>query len=207
MWKEISEPWKACFEEAWKAYCNGSIPIGAVIVSSEGKIISRGRNMVYEDIDDSSIFSGCKMAHAEMNAIYSIRKNLGNTIIYSTMEPCIMCFGTIVMNGIKEINYAARDGVAGGTSLNNNFINSRNIRIHENHKFLEIVQLVIKTDFIYRNFGQRAEQLLGIWEETCPIGIEMGRKWYRENRLISYKEKKLTIEQVIEKISSELHKQ
>jgi len=32
MWNRLSIPWKVCFEEAWEAYCKGSIPIGAVLV-------------------------------------------------------------------------------------------------------------------------------------------------------------------------------
>jgi tRNA(adenine34) deaminase len=206
MWSEISEPWKVCFEEAWEAYCNGSIPIGAVIVSSDGEIISRGRNMINETTKELRRLSGSKIAHAEMNAIYSSKQGLRNAIIYSTMEPCIMCFGTIVMSGIKEIYYAARDGVAGGVNLKNDYIKKRNIAINEYNPKLEIVQLVIKTDFIYRNFGDRAGELLSVWEETCPLGIQLGKQWYKENRLVKYKEAKYTIEQVSEEISKELTK-
>lgn len=204
MWGEMSEPWKACFEEAWEAYCNGSIPIGAVIVSSEGEIISRGRNMIGENIKDPRRLSRSKIAHAEMNAIYSSEQGIKNTVIYSTMEPCVMCFGAIVMNGIREVNYAARDGVAGGINLKNDYIKKRNIKINEHYSKLEIVQLIIKTDFIYRNYEDRAEELLSVWEETCPLGIQLGKKWYKENRLMNYKESKYTIEQVIEEISKEL---
>lgn len=204
MWRKMRKAWKACFEEAWEAYCNGSIPIGAVIVSNEGEIISRGRNMIGEDINESNTLSGSKIAHAEMNAIYSSKQSLKNTILYSSMEPCIMCFGAIVMSGIKEINYAARDGVAGGTNLENAYINKQDIKINEHNSKLEIVQLIIKTDFIYRNFGDRAEELLSIWEKTCPKGIQLGKKWYAEDRLINYKDSQYTIEQVIQEISKEL---
>lgn len=206
MWKELSKPWKACFEEAWKSYCNGSIPIGSVIVSSDGEIISRGRNMIGENIKELRRLSGSKIAHAEMNAIYSSKQGIGNSTIYSTMEPCVMCFGAIVMNGIKEIYYAARDGVAGGVNLKNDFIKKQDIKINEYNSKLEVVQLVIKTDFIYRNFGDKAEKLLSVWEETCPLGIQLGRQWYKENRLVGYKEAQYTIEQVIEEISKELSK-
>lgn len=160
--------------------------------------------MIGEDINELNRLSGSKIAHAEMNAIYSSKQSLRNTIIYSSMEPCIMCFGAIVMNGIKEINYAARDGVAGGTNLKNTFIKKRHIKINEHNSELEIIQLVIKTDFIYRNFEEQAEELLSVWEETCPSGIQLGRKWYKEDRLMNYKEAQYTIEQVIEEISKEL---
>lgn len=204
MWKKMSEPWKACFEEVWEAYRNGSIPIGAVIVSNEGEIISRGRNMIGEDIKEPNILSGSKIAHAEINAIYSSKQGFKNAVIYSSMEPCIMCFGAIVMSGIKEINYAARDGIAGGTNLKNNYIRKRDVKINNYFPELEIIQLVIKTDFIYRNFKERSEDLLSVWEETCPIGIQLGRQWYKEGRLTKYKEAKYTIKQVIDEISKAL---
>lgn len=187
MWEKISEPWKACFEEVWEAYCNGSIPIGAVIVSNEGEIISRGRNMINEEIKEPNRLSNSKIAHAEINAIYSSKQGLKNAILYSSMEPCIMCFRAIVMSGIKEIYYATRDGIGGGTNLKNDYINKRNVKINEHNPELEIVQLVIKTDFICRNFGERAAELLNVWENTCPLGIQLGRKWYKEDRLINYK--------------------
>jgi tRNA(adenine34) deaminase len=44
MWEDLSIPWKVSFEEAWEAYCSGSLPIGAVLVDSDHNIISRGRN-------------------------------------------------------------------------------------------------------------------------------------------------------------------
>lgn len=110
------------------------------------------------------------------------------------------------LRGIKEIYYAARDGVAGGVNLKNDYIIKRDIKINEYNPKLEVVQLVIKADFIYRNFGDRAEKLLSVWEETCPSGIQLGRQWYKENRLVSYKKSKYTIEQVIEEISKDLSK-
>ncbi|WP_425446964.1 nucleoside deaminase [Dethiothermospora halolimnae] len=204
MWNKMSEPWKVCFEEAWEAYCSGSIPIGAVIVSKNGEIISKGRNMIYEDIKEPRRLSKSRLAHAEMNAIYNCEEEVKNTIIYSTMEPCVMCFGAIVMNSIKEVNYAARDGVAGGVNLKNSFIEKRGIKINKHNPQLEIVQLVIKTDYIYRNRGDRAEELLSVWEKTCPVGIQIGRQWYKENRLLKFKEDKYSIEQIIEEISKNI---
>jgi tRNA(adenine34) deaminase len=208
MWKEMSNPWRACFEEAWEAYCNGSIPIGSVIVSQDGSIISHGRNMIYENLKELRRLSGSKLAHAEMNAIYSCENEIRNAAIYTTMEPCVMCFGAIVMNRIKEINYAARDGVAGGINLQNEYIEQQNIKINEYNPEYEIVQLVLKTDFMYRYYKDRkekAEEYLSVWEKTCPIGIQIGRQWYKENRLLKYKQDKFTAEQVIEVISKKMN--
>lgn len=204
MWEDLSNPWKICFEEAWEAYCNGSIPIGAVIVTREGEVISKGRNMVFEDIKDTKYLNNSKIAHAEMNAIYASESKLNESIIYSTMEPCVMCFGAIVMNGITEVKFAARDGLAGGVNLSNEFIDKRKIKIYEYHKILEIVQIAIKADYIYRNFGDRAEELLKYWEITCPNGISIGEKWYKTNRLVDIMKRGGSIKDVMNECNDEI---
>jgi hypothetical protein len=48
VWEELSEPWRACAEEAWEAYRRGSLPIGAVVTDALGNVLSRGRNRIHE---------------------------------------------------------------------------------------------------------------------------------------------------------------
>ena len=60
--------------------------------------------------------------HAEMTAMINLKAkehpNVKLYTLYTTMEPCPMCFGTMVMMGIRNLRYAARDGFAGATELN-----------------------------------------------------------------------------------------
>ena len=49
LWECLSAPWRACMEEAWTAYCAGSVPIGAVITDAVGQVIAHGRNCIFED--------------------------------------------------------------------------------------------------------------------------------------------------------------
>ncbi len=203
MWNTLEEPWKICLEEAWKAYCDNSIPIGAVIVSTNGGVISRGRNMIACNHDEPRRLTHSKLAHAEMNAIYSASDTVYGATIYSTMEPCVMCFGAIVMNGIKEVYFGARDGLAGGTNLTNDYIEYKEIDIHEYHEFVGVAQMVLKTDFILRHMSSRAERLLAHWEPTCPIGIAIGREWFKSNRLEEYRKNNDTIDFIIDEIQTE----
>lgn len=46
MWDTLSPAWQVCLEEAWAAYCAGSLPIGACISDPDGQILSRGRNRI-----------------------------------------------------------------------------------------------------------------------------------------------------------------
>ena len=90
---------KKAFDEANFAFFKNEVPVGCVIVN-DNEIISRSSNMV-ELLNDST-------AHAELIAITSAQnslnsKNLDNCILYTTLEPCLMCYGAIYWSKIKTI--------------------------------------------------------------------------------------------------------
>ena len=96
---------KKALQEAKYAFFKGEVPVGCVIVHNN-EIISRSSNMV-ELLNDST-------AHAELIAITSAQnnlnsKNLEKCTIYSTLEPCIMCYGAIYWSKIKTIVEGASD--------------------------------------------------------------------------------------------------
>jgi len=96
---------KKAFEEAKYAFFKNEVPVGCVIVNNND-IISRSSNMV-ELLNDST-------AHAELIAITSAQnslnsKNLDNCILYTTLEPCIMCYGAIYWSKINTVVYATSD--------------------------------------------------------------------------------------------------
>jgi tRNA(adenine34) deaminase len=83
----------------------GELPIGAVIVH-DYKIVGRGRAQHNARIS--------KVAHAEMNALtqaeqYLFNHHRGGSVIYSTVEPCVMCLGAIVMSDVDNVVYGLRD--------------------------------------------------------------------------------------------------
>ena len=41
MWADLTLPWQACLEQAWIAYCSGTIPIGAVVTDADGMDLFR----------------------------------------------------------------------------------------------------------------------------------------------------------------------
>ena len=96
---------KKAFEEAKYAFYKNEVPVGCVIVNNND-VISRSSNMV-ELLNDST-------AHAELIAITSAQnslnsKNLDNCILYTTLEPCLMCYGAIYWSKINTIVYGASD--------------------------------------------------------------------------------------------------
>jgi tRNA(adenine34) deaminase len=92
-------------KEARKAFDDGEVPIGAVVVVNE-QVIGRGHNQV-ERLNDCT-------AHAEMIALTAAFNYLGSkylmeATLYVTLEPCLMCAGALYWSKIGRIVYAARD--------------------------------------------------------------------------------------------------
>lgn len=104
---------KEALKEAKRAYQKKEVPAGAVVVL-ENQIMARAHNLV-ETRQDAT-------CHAEILAIQEASKILGNfrlseAILYTTLEPCAMCYGAALLSRIKKIVYAAKDfrhGVLGG---------------------------------------------------------------------------------------------
>ena len=96
----------AALQEAGLALQAGERPIGAVIVHN-GQIIRRGRAQHKN--------TRSRLAHAEINALLSVANRLyefdrGDAVIYTTLEPCEMCLGAIVMSdAVNHIVYALPD--------------------------------------------------------------------------------------------------
>lgn len=92
-------------KQAWKAFQADEVPVGAVLVH-KGHIISRGYNQV-EMLKDAT-------AHAEMLCITageSAMENwrLAETVLYSTIEPCCMCAGAMLLSRIPKLVWGAPD--------------------------------------------------------------------------------------------------
>lgn len=103
-------------EEAQKAYDLDEVPVGAVVVK-DGQIIGRGYNSV-----ESSKHA---FEHAEIMAIKEAEDFLGDwrldgAVLFTTLEPCIMCAGAIIHSRIKTLVYGASDDQRGfaGSILN-----------------------------------------------------------------------------------------
>jgi len=97
--------------EAARAAAAKEVPVGAVIISSEGRLLGRAHNQK-ETLRDAT-------AHAEMIAITQAAEAMGDwrlegAILYSTIEPCVMCAGALVHARAARIVYGAADPKWGG---------------------------------------------------------------------------------------------
>ena len=91
---------------AGEAAENGDVPVGCVIVDTEGNIIGRGRNRREEGRDAT--------AHAEIEAIREACRSKGSwrlddCVLYVTLEPCPMCAGAIISARIPRVVFGTRE--------------------------------------------------------------------------------------------------
>lgn len=98
------------YKEAEKAYEEGDVPIGCVIVNENGKVIAKAYNRRNKD--------GNTTCHAEILAIQQACKKEGDWRLedcemYVTLEPCPMCAGAILQARMKKVYIGAMNSKAG----------------------------------------------------------------------------------------------
>jgi tRNA(Arg) A34 adenosine deaminase TadA len=103
----------AALAEARAAGARGEVPVGAVVVDPQGRMVARAGNRMRE--------MGDPTAHAEMLAIRAAcaalgRDRLTGCALYVTLEPCAMCAGAIAAARIARVCYGACDPKSGGVA-------------------------------------------------------------------------------------------
>lgn len=109
---------KLAYREAERAFDDGEVPIGAVVVC-DGRIIARAYNMM-QRLNDVT-------AHAEMQAItaaseYIGGKYLDQCTLYVTLEPCVMCAGALYWAQFGRLVFGAYDERRGYQLLDRNVL-------------------------------------------------------------------------------------
>ena len=153
-------------KEALKAYRAGEVPVGAVVVY-KNKIIARAHNQMITLKDPT--------AHAEMIAITQsagalMNERLSGSVLYVTIEPCVMCAGASVMARLNGIVYGAAEPKFGG--CDSVFCIPTDERLNHRVDILSGVMgdecaSIIRAFFAKRRAG-RLESLGGIW---CSPGF------------------------------------
>lgn len=143
---------KAAMDEARQGMDEGGIPIGSVIVHA-GKIIGRGHNRRLQ--------RGSAILHAEMDALENAGRQPAavyrECVLYTTLSPCSMCSGAILLYGIRRVVVGENRTFMGEEEL----LRSRGVLVDvlENDECVDLMR-----DFIQRNPA--------LWNED--IGVEDG---------------------------------
>ena len=108
---DFIEPMTVALQQARAAIEHGDVPIGAVLLDSDGVVVAADHNR-REEVNDAT-------AHAEMLVISSRSREVGSwrltghTLVV-TLEPCPMCAGAAMWSRLDRIVYGAPDLKAGG---------------------------------------------------------------------------------------------
>lgn len=104
---------RAALDEARQALKDGEFPVGCVI-THRGRIVGRGHRL--------NSRSGSEIDHAEVVTARSALLDPAcpepaEMVVYSTMEPCLMCYATLLLSGFRTFVYGYEDVMGGGTGL------------------------------------------------------------------------------------------
>lgn len=96
--------------EAEAAAARGEVPVGAVLVGADGRVLAKGGNRIVERKDPT--------AHAEMLVLSEGARAAGNerlvaTTLFVTLEPCAMCAGALSLARVARLVFAAEDPKGG----------------------------------------------------------------------------------------------
>ncbi|WP_280043815.1 nucleoside deaminase [Pseudomonas sp. Hg5Tf] len=115
---------QAAIDEAQQGLAEGGIPIGSVLVH-KGRIIGRGHNR--------RVQSGSAILHGEMDALENAGRQsaqvYAESTLYTTLSPCAMCSGAILLYGIKRVIVGENQTFMGEEAL----LESRGVTLQVQH--------------------------------------------------------------------------
>ena len=102
-------------EGARRALAMGEFPVGCVMVYEDEILVTGGRRRSAPEGQN-------ELDHAEMlalRALIDLERNIDRSrvSVFSTLEPCLMCYAALIINGIRHIIYAYEDVLGGATGL------------------------------------------------------------------------------------------
>jgi cytosine deaminase len=140
---------QAALEQARIGEAEGGIPIGSVIVH-QGRIIGRGHNR--------RVQRGSAILHAEMDALENAGRQPASVyreaVLYTTLSPCAMCSGAILLYGIPKVVIGENRTFIGEETL----LRSRGVQVEV---LQETVCIELMRDFIAANPG--------LWHEDIGV--------------------------------------
>jgi len=130
---------QAAIEEAQNGLSEGGIPIGSVLVHND-EIIGRGHNR--------RIQNGSTILHGEMDALENAGRQPASvyreSVLYTTLSPCSMCSGAVLLYGIQKVIIGENKTFMGEEKL----LNSRGVEIEvlQNETCIDLMEKFINNN-------------------------------------------------------------
>ena len=139
-------------DQAKKALAAGEFPVGCVMVHQD-KILATGyRKGTTGDFPN-------EIDHAEMIALkrlidLKVNTDKNRIVLFTTLEPCLMCIGALILSGISEIVYAYEDVMGGGTKCDLTELPP----LYKNHRISIVPNILRKESLqLFKAFFQNPE--------------------------------------------------
>lgn len=116
---DISGFMALALEQARTGFEEGGVPVGAVLVGADGRLLGAGRNR--------RVQQGDPIAHGEMDCLRQVGRlrSYSGTTLFTTLTPCMMCTGTILQFGISRVVIGENRSFAG----NEDFLRTRGVEV------------------------------------------------------------------------------
>lgn len=203
MFCDLTLQWQKVFSLAWEAYIAGNLPIGAAVFDNSGKLVSDGKNGTREES-----IKNPRITHAETQCLRNLdlkaHPDFKSYTIYTTMEPCPMCMGTIVMCGIRNVEVAAFDAYCGALHYcgYDPYIRDKSLNIHVLQNEAQAVQLAWQGAKELKHFGGTESKVFVKFRETDNKACDTAHILYKTKYLDEAVEKSLTCQEVYDYIVS-----
>jgi tRNA(adenine34) deaminase len=118
-WDDLEPAWHEALQLAWQAYGAGTIPVGAIVTDSDGTVLVRARNRIFESSAPRGQIFGSRVAHAEINALVQLglERRYEDCTLWTTLEPCSQCIGAAWLSTLGTVRFAATDVYAGASKM------------------------------------------------------------------------------------------
>jgi tRNA(adenine34) deaminase len=187
-WCEIPYLWQQTFEVAWESFLEGSRPIGAIVVNEEGDIVSKGKSSTKKQTSDAAAFHN-EIAHAEVNALLKLDNRIHTHVkgytLYTSLEPCPLCFGAFYMSGIRNLKYAAKDKYGGSTNLKDTtpYLSRKPVQVEGPVPSLEYLAILLGYYYDFSISDPKAHPVHEGMKEDYPRAIRLAKRWLVEEKL------------------------
>ncbi|MGE5579724.1 MAG: nucleoside deaminase [Bacillota bacterium] len=201
--------WKAALEQAWEAYKQGSIPIGAVIVCQTGEIVAQDRSRQFESAGEPGTVYGHRLSHAELNALLKLDYRIidpRDCVLYTTVEPCPLCMGASYMAGIRRIRFAARDFWAGSANMlgATPYLSMKPVTcLPEGDPELEEAMIALNIEVFCQGNVGRNQRMIDRYAELAPRATARGKRLHETGALRKAAEAGLPLKDVLDLLRGE----
>ena len=202
MWKDLSPQWQIVLEEAWHAFSIGSIPIGAAIFDKNGLLLVKGHNTASEPA-----VMNPHTAHADLTVLQPLdcrsRITVREVHLHSSMEPCPMCLGAVVMSNVKHLSCGSHDRWCGALHMidTDPYMRSQRIQISDIPEDTEFFQIVLSSYYELKYIQRSGSTaVLDCFRISSSSAVAAAEKLFLSRTLDLYAQKKSQCKEVYDMI-------